>query len=238
VRDFHNPVLKGVADADLHVLEEEIALETECLGQLGKLIRAAGAWEAIVVVSGFRTMEEQKAIYNGSLAENGPVFTANYVALPGCSEHQTGLAVDVGEKTSGELDFIAPSFPDHGACAVFKTLAASYGFIQRYKEGKEELTGIACEPWHFRYVGVPHAACMESLDMCLEEYIAYLRDFSYAGKRLEHAGDGWRAESYYVVAHRDGDTPVPIPACDAYRISGNNADGFIVTAYYGDGHEI
>lgn len=238
MRDSHEPVLKDVADGGVQVLEQDIALHAACLGRLEELIRAAGALEDIVVVSGYRTMEEQKAIYEGSLAENGPAFTANYVAWPGCSEHQTGLAVDVGEIVEGEPDFIAPSFPDHGACGAFKKLAASYGFVQRYKEGKEALTGIACEPWHFRYVGVPHAACMESLDMCLEEYVAHMRGFSYEGRRLAHAGDGWRAESYYVAANSLGDTDVRIPACEAYEISGDNAGGFIVTAYYGAGHEI
>lgn len=238
VRDFHDLVLKEAGEAGLHTLDVGITLEAACLSRLNSLIVAAGAQDDIIVVSGYRSMEEQTAIYDGSLKENGPEYTANYVALPGCSEHQTGLAVDVGERIEGELDFIAPSFPDRGVHLAFKRLASSFGFIQRYKESKKELTGIAEEPWHFRYVGTPHAVCMEQLDMCLEEYIAYLKQFSYEGERLAYEGEGWRAEIYYVAAAEVGDTEVPIPVCDAYTLSGNNADGFIITVYYGAGHVV
>lgn len=74
--------------------------------------------------------------------------------LPGCSEHQTGLAIDLG-KAAGYIDFIRPAFPYDGVCGRFRRLAARYGFIERYQRGKEEVTGISAEPWHFRYVGRP-----------------------------------------------------------------------------------
>ena len=83
------------------------------------------------------------------------------MALPGCSEHQTGLAIDLG-KAAGYIDFIRPAFPYDGVCGRFRRLAARYGFIERYQRGKEEVTGISAEPWHFRYVGAPHAQLMES----------------------------------------------------------------------------
>lgn len=205
--------------------------------RLASLVADAEARDDIVVVSGYRSKQEQTAIYEDSLRENGEAYTASYVALPGSSEHQTGLAVDVGARVEGDLDFIAPSFPDEGGCLAFKRLAASHGFVQRYKEGKEAVTGIACEPWHYRYVGAPHAAWMESLDLCLEEYIAYLRMFSFDGERLAYAEEGWRAEIYYVPAEEAGVTDVTVPACTAYTLSGNNVDGFIVTVYEGAGYE-
>ncbi|MDQ6420979.1 D-alanyl-D-alanine carboxypeptidase family protein [Paenibacillus sp. LHD-117] len=236
VRTTEEPPLTLVAETGIRVLDEVIALETACMQQLAALLEAAEAGDDIVVVSGYRSMEEQTNIYTRSLEDNGPAYTAKYVALPGRSEHQTGLAVDVGERSEGELDFIAPSFPDRGKCLAFKLLAASYGFIQRYKEGKEGLTGIACEPWHFRYVGAPHAATMERLGFCLEEYIDYVKSYSYEGERLTHEGEGWRAETYYVPAEPQGRTAVWIPACDDYSLSGNNADGFIMTAYHGAGY--
>ena len=76
-----------------------------------------------------------------------------------CSEHQTGLAIDLG-LASEEIDVIRPNFPYSGVCAAFRKQAADYGFILRYPAGKEAVTGIAYEPWHFRYVGVPHARFM------------------------------------------------------------------------------
>ena len=93
------------------------------------------------------------------MAESGLAFTHKYVAYPGCSEHQTGLAIDLG-KAAGHIDFIRPAFPYDGTCGAFRRAAAAYGFIERYQKGKESLTGIAREPWHFRYVGLPHAAIM------------------------------------------------------------------------------
>lgn len=215
----------------IRVQDASIALETECAVWLAALIEAARAQDDIVVVSGYRSVEEQAAIYEESLKVNGPAYTASYVALPGRSEHQSGLAVDVGERIEGELDFIAPSFPDYGSCLAFKRLAARHGFIQRYQEGKEEKTGIACEPWHFRYVGLPHAAFLERRGLCLEEYTEYLKSFTYEGERLQIESEEGAATVYYVQAEDSGWTEVPIPACSRFSISGNNVDGFIVTAF-------
>lgn len=215
----------------IRALDASLALETACAERLAALVEAAGAQDDIVVVSGYRTAIEQAAIYEQSLKDNGPAYTASYVAIPGRSEHQSGLAVDVGERIEGELDFIAPSFPDHGSCLAFKRMAARYGFIQRYMEGKEEKTKIACEPWHFRYVGTPHATFMERLGICLEEYIDYLKSFSYAEERLRIESEEGIASVYYVRAEDNGWTEVTIPACSRFSISGNNVDGFIVTLY-------
>ncbi|WP_445293335.1 D-alanyl-D-alanine carboxypeptidase family protein [Cohnella sp. 56] len=105
---------------------------------------------------GYRTAAEQTEIYESSLRDNSPQYTAAYVAWPGCSEHQTGLAVDVGlSRWSGDKpDFIAPDFPDGGVCLAFKRLASRYGFVQRYRAGMEDITGIACEPWHSATSGI------------------------------------------------------------------------------------
>ncbi|OBZ17325.1 D-alanyl-D-alanine carboxypeptidase family protein [Bacillus sp. FJAT-26390] len=213
-------------------LHDGMLLEKTCLQQLTALLAASKAMEEIVVVSTYRTEEEQEDIYATSLVENGPDYTACYVALPNQSEHQTGLAVDVG-KYSSDVDFIAPSFPDHGACQTFKQLAADYGFIQRYKEGKESITKISCEPWHFRYVGYPHSSLMEEHGLCLEEYIAFVKSYAYSGKHLMFNNGSLQVEIYYVPADEGPTTTVPIVKCDLYRLSGNNSDGFIITAFHG-----
>lgn len=72
----------------------------------------------------------------------------------GCSEHETGLAIDLA-LAGEEPDFIRPPFPDRGICRRFRQRCADFGFVLRYPAGKETVTGIAHEPWHFRYVGVP-----------------------------------------------------------------------------------
>lgn len=208
-------------------------LEATALARLAELLAACGGASDIVAVSGYRSAEEQTDIYESSLRENGPRYTAAYVALPGCSEHQTGLAIDVGLASGGELDFIAPDFPDSGVCLAFKRLAAQFGFVQRYRAGKEAVTGIACEPWHFRYVGTPHAEIMEQENLCLEEYVERLRSFAFDGERLLAEDERERVEIYYVPVGSGASADVPIPDCDYYRLSGDNAGGMIVTASTG-----
>ena len=149
---------------------------------LSACIQKAGGQREIVPVSGWRSQQEQQRIWDDSMAEHGETFTRQYVALPGCSEHQTGLAIDLG-KAAGYIDFIRPAFPYDGVCGRFRRLAARYGFIERYQRGKEEVTGISAEPWHFRYVGAPHAQLMETNGLCLEEY----RDFA-AGSPERRSG--------------------------------------------------
>lgn len=150
----------------------KILLRREAARALKRLLEASAAKDAIIPVSGYRTMEEQEDIYEKSRKENGEEFTRKYVALPGCSEHQTGLAIDLG-LNQGEIDFIRPYFPYDGICGEFRKAAPEFGFVERYGRDKEEITGIAYEPWHFRYVGTPHAEIMTKKGMALEEYTAF-----------------------------------------------------------------
>lgn len=151
----------------------EIKLRRAAQTALAELLRAIGSGDKIVPVSGYRSQEEQTAIYESSLVENGLAFTEKYVAFPGCSEHQTGLAIDLA-LNQDVIDFIRPNFPYDGICDEFRNLAPKFGFIERYPKGKEQITGIAHEPWHFRYVGCPHAEIMTMQNMALEEYIETL----------------------------------------------------------------
>ena len=152
----------------------DILLDRQAARLLAACIQKVRGGAEIVPVSGWRSQAEQQRIWDDTLAESGADFTQKYVALPGCSEHQTGLAIDLG-KAADEIDFIRPDFPYDGICGAFRRAAAAYGFIERYQRGKEALTGIAPEPWHFRYVGTPHALLMESNGLCLEEYGDFLR---------------------------------------------------------------
>lgn len=148
----------------------DILLEREAVQALARLMAEIDGWQHIVPVSGWRSFFEQQKIYQDSLRDNGQEFTALYVALPGHSEHQTGLAVDLGLRQS-DINFICPAFPYDGICQRFRELAPSYGFIERYPAGKESVTGISHEPWHFRYVGTPHAECITRRGLTLEEYL-------------------------------------------------------------------
>lgn len=203
----------------------DILLDTRAAAMLSGLISRIGAAGEIVPVSGWRSEAEQREIWDGSMSESGEEFTRKYVALPGCSEHQTGLAIDLALRADN-IDFIRPEFPYDGVCGRFRALAADYGFVERYQGGKEGVTGIAAEPWHFRYVGRPHARIMCEMGLCLEEYVEYLRAYPYPERLLEVRGEVYEAEVGFAGARDTLGLP------DApYQVSGNNVDGYIYTLW-------
>ena len=98
----------GLMPADMHF--PDILMRRDAANALQFIINKISAGNAIVPVSGYRSSEEQAAIYDGSLKDRGKEFTKKYVALPDHSEHQTGLAIDLGQNKE-DLDFICPCFP-------------------------------------------------------------------------------------------------------------------------------
>ncbi len=195
---------------------------------LQKLLQYIGAQQDIAAVSGWRSLVEQQQIWQQSLDDSGLEFTQQYVALPGCSEHQTGWAIDVGYN-HGVIDFIRPAFPHSGICQTFREQAAAFGFIERYPQGKEAVTGIAYEPWHFRYVGVPHAAILVEQGFTLEEYVAFLRQYPYGEESLV-----WQeAGSSYEISFLEIKQSCTVHLPEHCQISGNNVDGMIVTVERG-----
>lgn len=203
----------------------DILLDTRAAAMLSGVISRIGAAGEIVPVSGWRSEAEQREIWDGSMRDSGEEFTRKYVALPGCSEHQTGLAIDLALRADN-IDFIRPEFPYDGVCGRFRALAADYGFVERYQSGKEGVTGIAAEPWHFRYVGRPHARIMCEMGLCLEEYVEYLRAYPYPERLLEVRGEVYEAEVGFAGARDTLGLP------DApYQVSGNNVDGYIYTLW-------
>lgn len=138
--------------------------------------RAAGLRPTIC--SSYRTREKQEELFEGKVRsclpqagsrEEAEAQAAQWVARPGCSEHQAGLAVDIVDKSYQLLD------EGQEETAVQKWLmehCAEYGFILRYPTGKSALTGVGYEPWHYRYVGEEAAGEIMSRGICLEEYLA------------------------------------------------------------------
>lgn len=203
---------------------QNIYLEEKCLNSLLRLFSDIKADNQIVLVSGLRNKAEQCTIYENSLIENGRDFTEKYVALPDTSEHQSGLAIDLGLNMK-DIDFIRPYFPDEGICLKFKNKAAGYGFVLRYPEDKTDITGIAFEPWHFRYVGIPHSLIMQEKELVLEEYISYIRQFT-AKFPLKFG-----RYTIFYLPYRETDCYIDINDKLSYSISGNNIDGVIVTLW-------
>lgn len=210
----------------------EIKLKSEAQIALQTVLSKIRSGDQIVPVSGYRPREEQVEIYESSLRENGLEFTKQFVALPDHSEHQTGLAIDLALHQE-HIDFIRPEFPDEGICGRFRKLAPRYGFAERYPKGKESITGIAWEPWHFRYVGYPHSEILTSTNLTLEEYIACIKHFPGYDRCLPW-GKGY--EIFYTPVVGE-ETVIELPEDCRYEVSGNNEDGFIVTVrrkYHGD----
>ena len=227
----HYPLIdnntKGLVPADARF--PDILIKRDAANVLQFIFEKISAKNSIVPVSGYRSSKEQAAIYDGSLKENGEDFTKKYVALPNHSEHQTGLAIDLGLNKK-DIDFICPDFPYDGICGEFRRIAPNYGFIERYSKDKEELTGISHEPWHFRYVGYPHSKIIVENGFSLEEYTEVIKAYRDNCKFVYKEAFGGVVEIYYIPA-TDDKTPISIPKNCIYQISGNNIDGFIVTVW-------
>ena len=178
----------------------------------------------VMVISAHRTVEYQQMLYENDLKRTGLDYSEE-VAKPGESEHHTGLVMDLGIVTSDGSKF----FDASGDHIWVNQNCYKYGFVVRYPESKKDITKIIHEPWHYRYVGPVHAAVMEEKGFCLEEYIDFLRKYPFEGEHLKTTVEGKDYEIYFVSA--SGDTvEVPVPKEKEYTVSGNNVDGFIVTA--------
>ena len=123
-----------------------------------------------IAVSGFRSYEYQTTIYNRNVKKDGKSNADRYSARPGYSEHQTGLAFDIGEIGRQDL-WLTEQFGETPAGQWLINNAHLYGYILRYQKGKEHITGYIYEPWHYRYVGVEHATAIFNAKTTLEEYL-------------------------------------------------------------------
>ena len=170
--------IKDLAGDLLLYDDEKFQGVREAVEALIDMIRAAQAdgispWK---VGGAYRTIADQKRIFNnrvnnymsneGLTKAQATARTRLTVADPGSSEHHTGLAFD--------LNVPGQYFVDTAQYIWLKQHCWDYGFIMRYTDDKEDITGIIGEEWHVRYVGLEHAKKIQALDYCLEEYIDYL----------------------------------------------------------------
>ena len=208
--------------------QPEIRIDTKAARALQFLLRQIRSGNQIAAVSGFRTQAEQEKIWNDTLKEQGLAFTQKFVAVPGHSEHQTGLAIDLGENKEA-IDFICPDFPNQGICRKFRQSAPVFGFIERYPLGKEMVTGIGAEPWHFRYVGFPHSMIMTEQNRTLEEYISFLKvNTDLENPYMYDTGTKVIAISYIPVVDEER-IEMPLPDRTPYQFSGTNEGGMVLS---------
>lgn len=193
------------------VLDRNIHLSKDIVKKFLKIVDAA-AKESVnhfLISSGYRDFKEQRNLYEK--------MGSDYALPAGYSEHNLGLSLDVGS-TQMKMEK-APEgkwIEDN----VWK-----YGFVLRYPKNKSNITGIQYEPWHIRYVGLPHSAIMQKKKFTLEEYLDFLKGKKEISTNVE--GKEYTV-SYYKVSNN---TTINVPVNQHYEISGNNMDGVIMTVH-------
>ncbi len=168
-------------EVKLTELKNGQAVDERCYPDLQQMMddcRAAGCQP--LICSSFRSQEKQQELFDNKvnkLVEQGltkdeaAAQAATIIAVPGTSEHQTGLAVDVVDINNQNMDETQEDTPTQ---QWMMNNSWRYGFIFRYPAGKTEITGISHESWHYRYVGKEAAQVIYEQSLCLEEYIEQL----------------------------------------------------------------
>ncbi|HFK1753628.1 TPA: D-alanyl-D-alanine carboxypeptidase family protein [Bacillus cereus] len=191
------------------IFDRNLRLSKDVVKKFLNVVDAAGKESVnhFLISSGYRDFEEQKQLYEK--------MGSDYALPAGYSEHNLGLSLDIGStqkkmEKAPEGKWIEENVWKHG-------------FILRYPKNKSNITGIQYEPWHIRYVGLPHSAIMQKKNFTLEEYLEFLKEEKEISTEVE--GKKYTV-SYYKVS---GNMKVNVPANKQYAISGNNMDGVIVT---------
>ncbi|MBM7553671.1 D-alanyl-D-alanine carboxypeptidase family protein [Thalassobacillus pellis] len=155
----------------------------------------------LYAASGYRSYHYQEDLFQYWVNQYGEQEANRFSAKPGESEHQTGLTMDV---TSAAVDFqLEQSFGETEAGKWLEQHASEFGFIIRYPEGKEAVTGYTYEPWHLRYIGTDHARKVDSLHVTLETYLS----IPASNLHTVEAGD-----TLYSLAKDNGTTVIVIKA--------------------------
>ncbi len=148
---------------------EDVMLDYRIIDAMQSFVDDARAQGLNVIMSsGYRDYYTQTSLFEAKVAEYGEEEAATIVAPPGTSEHQTGLAADI---TDDYYDYMNESLENTELYKWMSVHCHEYGFIVRFPKGKEDITGIIYEPWHYRYVGVEAATYIMENNLTLEEFI-------------------------------------------------------------------
>ena len=176
-----NPLPAGYdSDVTFSTVSGGKQVDSRIIDAVNRMLNDAAAYD-LAVVSAYRPKEEQDVLYwrkvkqytdKGYSDLEAQKVGGTIVKRPGFSEHNCGLAMDVG----GSGDYtLEQTFANTPAYAWLMEHCADYGFILRFPEGKEDITGVIYEPWHYRYVGEEAARYIMDNDLCLEEYLAQVK---------------------------------------------------------------
>ena len=205
------------------VEKPEYQLSADVLPELDAMIAACDAAMGSTetgITSACRSFEYQQNLWDETVMNYGEDYARQYVAVPGFSEHHTGKACDIGIFYA---DGSQGSFSESRNAVWMRENCGRFGFIRRYAEDKTQITGISNEAWHFRYVGFPHAAYMTENNLCLEEYLDYLKNNTSESSPLVIRGNTGSFKVYYTT-----ERTIAKPS-GSYTISGDNMNGFIIT---------
>ena len=210
-RDIENELVR--TSARVRSTNNNVRLHESALDALVDMFASAHAagFTNLMLASGFRTIASQTSIYN-----NG---TPGYVMPPFHSEHNTGFAADI--------TFVGRSlreFANTPASRWMRENSWRYGFILRYPADKTHITSINYEPWHFRFVGVPHAYYIHTNGLALEEYIELLQE--RGSLRIEVEG-----RTYYIYRQVPVGGQLNLPTDREFIVSSDNKGGYIITAW-------
>lgn len=166
--------IKSIEFVDVEgVNGEKLQLERQTYDAYLQLEKALAEKNIIIGIdSAYRSVDHQHKLWNEFEEKYGLEYTKNTVAVPGTSEHHTGLAIDIVPKINGK--WVIENDDMIKQTDVFKVIHEmlfDYGFILRYPQNKEEITGYSYEPWHIRYVGKKEAKEIYERKLTLEEYI-------------------------------------------------------------------
>lgn len=198
------------------------SFDSKALVQLNNMIETYAAESSlsvtdIFVQDGYRTFEEQEIRHSSGRSKT---FEAGH------ADYHTGRTIDLFRfNESGDSAFMF--FSAEGQCEWFAENSGRFGFIVRYPAGKDEITGEKSRTYTYRYVGAPHAQYINENNLCLEEYIDLVKTHTNESQLTVKVNDHTYGV-YYIAADADK-VDVPVPTQKEYTVSGNNADGFVVT---------
>ncbi|MBQ3014927.1 MAG: M15 family metallopeptidase [Clostridia bacterium] len=203
-------IYKHEGNTNYRPVSKDYELDTTTLTALHTMMsqyREFDDSETFAISSAYRDSNAQEAL--------------NSSVLPGHSDHHTGYCVAIQYFDRSNLE------PNHW---IYQN-CYKFGFVVRYPEGKESITGVSDYKHCLRYVGVAHATYMHQSGLCFEEYIELLKNnYNSSAKRLSiAAADGITYEVYYTPASGQDVTTLDVPSNYSYTVSGDNRSGFIVT---------
>ncbi|MGN0605385.1 MAG: D-alanyl-D-alanine carboxypeptidase family protein [Oscillospiraceae bacterium] len=180
--------------------------------------------QKVMISSGYRSPAKQNSMYQNDTTLTGHK-TDKTIFKPGCSENHTGYAIDLALYDGKILEYDGT-----GDFEWINKNCYKYGFVVSWKDEKSDITEMDGQPYHFRYVGIPHSYILEENNFCISEYIHFLKAYSFDNPYTATINN----ETYQIYYSpfenmEQSKSELPVPINFQYSVSGNNIDGFIVT---------